>query len=70
MMEKVSFCGKDEEFSRCLTSFLEEIDTYLDDGRLQQDLPMDEEIVQEMEEFMNERLPENVRRNLKKLGEE
>ena len=70
MMEKASFCGRDEEFSRCLTSFLEEIDQYLDDGRMGRDEPMDSEIVGEMEEFMNEHLPEDVRKNLQKLDED
>lgn len=69
IQEKASFCGKDLEFSRCLASFLEEIDTYLDDGRMAEE-PMDPEIIGEMEDFMNEHLPVSVRKNLKKLDEE
>lgn len=46
---------------------MEEIDHYLDDGYLQREEPMDRETVAEMEEFMNERLPKEVRKNLKKL---
>ncbi len=67
MMQKASFCGKDHEFSRCLSSFLEEVDEYLDNGRIAEE-PMDAEVVGEMEEFMNEHLPESVKRNLKRLG--
>ena len=69
MMEKASFCGKDLEFSKCLSSFLEEIDQYLDDGRLSEDVPMDTETIEEMEEFMDEHLPAHVKRNLKKMNE-
>jgi len=70
MMEKASICGKDLEFSQCLSSFLEEVDQYLDDGRLAKDEPMDSETVEEMEKFMNEHLPGRVKRNLRKLKEE
>ncbi len=69
MMQKASFCGKDEEFSRCLSSFLEEVDEYLDAGRMSRDDPMDTEIVGEMEEFMNQHLPKGLRETLRKLGE-
>jgi hypothetical protein len=70
MMEKASFCGRDADFSKCLVSFLEEIDQYLDDGRMPRDLPMDDYTVGEMEEFMDDHLPASLRKQLKKLGEE
>jgi len=70
MMEKASFCGREDEFSRCFASFLDEVDQYLDNGRMSRDEPMDDDIVGEMEDFMNAHLPEKVRRNLKKLDEE
>jgi hypothetical protein len=66
LAEKASFLGADESFSRCLASFVEEFDIYLDDRRLSKD----DDIVGEMEEFMNQHLSPEVRRNLKKLGEE
>ena len=70
MMEKASFCGRDLEFSKCLASFVEEIDEYLDDGRMVREESIDPETVLEMEEFMNEHLPAHVKKNLKKLDED
>jgi hypothetical protein len=70
MMQKASFCGMEESFGRCLASFLEEMDIYLDDKRISRDDPMDTDIVGEMEEFMNEHLGPKIRKDLKKLGEE
>jgi len=63
LAEKASFCGADKAFSRCLASFVEEFDQYLDDRRIAKD----DDIVGEMEEFMNQHLPAEVKRNLKKL---
>ena len=71
MMQKASFCGQDENFSKLLGAFLEEMDMYLDDGRMaraDEELPMDEATVAEMEEFMNEHLPAEVLKSLKKIG--
>jgi hypothetical protein len=69
MMQKASFCWRDEIFSRCLVSFLEEMDSYLDDRRIQGE-SMDTETVEEMEDFMDEHLDPKVRQHLKKLGGE
>jgi hypothetical protein len=44
---------------------VEEFDTYLDDRRIARE----DDVVGEMEEFMNQHLPPEVKRNLKKLGE-
>jgi len=68
LMQKASFCGAEESFSRCLASFLEEMDNYFDNKRIERDDPMDSEIVEEMEDFMNEHLDSKILKNLKKLG--
>jgi len=49
------------------------MDMYLDDGRMaraDEELPMDEATVTEMEEFMNKHLPADVLKSLKKIGGE
>lgn len=68
MMEKASFCGKDSEFSSCLASFLEAVDDYLDDQRIQRDEPMTKEVREKMETFVLAHLPKAVQKNFRKLG--
>ena len=67
MMEKAAFCGKSEDFSRCLNFFLEEIDTYLDDGRLGEEDEETARISQGLEEFMDSHLPKEVKQALRRL---
>ena len=71
MMLKAGSCGMESPFSRCLDSFLEEMDIYLDDKRIgqrEQDSSEDLGVTKELEKFLLEGLNPRTRRNLKKLG--
>lgn len=70
MMQKASFCNQDEDFRGCLNAFLEEVDIYLDDGRLGRadSEVVDEAVDEEIESFVNDHLPASMRAQLKRLG--
>lgn len=57
VMEKAFLGGKEQQFLRCLGAFASEVDTYLDDQRIQQVLPQGEDMtwdeLRELEDFMN-----------------
>jgi len=58
MMGKAEICSKSLEYSLCLAAFLEEVDSYLGDSRL----------ADQLDDFVERTLPDTVKRDLETLG--